>query len=227
MNMPRNPKHSRAGFTLVEMLVTTVVMLIMVLSMSQMFALIGEHVRDGRALIELQGQLRASAFRVQEDLDGLTILARTSPKLDWEVGYLEYIEGVDLDSSDNATKYTVGSDLNSWFVNDTIIPPPPGAQGQPIPVPDATNPLLPAAGEPLNAVWTAFGDIDDVLMFTARSTGRPFVGRIQGGLIGSSQTSVAIESNDIQAAAVKWPGPNCARNSTSSPIPRTAANTMP
>ncbi len=169
----------RAGFTLVEMLVTTMVMLIMVLAMSQMFALIGDHVTDGRALIEMQGQLRASAFRVQEDLDGLTALARTSPGLDWEVGYIEYIEGVDLDVA--TAPYTIGKDSNPWFV---------AADGT------AVQPST------FDATFTAYGDIDDVLMFTARSTGRPFVGRIRRSILTGnpahhSQTAF-IESQDAE-----------------------------
>ena len=42
--------------------------------------------------MEMQGQIRTAAFRLQDDLDGLTILARQSQGTDWEVGYFEYIE---------------------------------------------------------------------------------------------------------------------------------------
>src|SRR5690606_28317459 len=111
------PALRRAGFTLVEILVTTMVMLIMVLAMSQMFALMGRHVSDGRALIELQGQLRTTAYRVQDDLDGLTLLARSLPELDWEMGYFEYIEGVDTDPTNPPN--TIGSDLNTWFITNS------------------------------------------------------------------------------------------------------------
>lgn len=185
--MPGSPRSTRrdslspsrrSAFTLVEILVTTMVMLIMVLAMSQMFALMGRHVSDGRALIELQGQLRASAFRVQEDLNGLTLLARTSPELDWELGYFEYIEGVDADPT--AAPNTIGSDLNTFFITTAGM----------------------AAIPPTDGTHSAYGDIDDVLMFTARSTGRPFVGRIRrsiltGNVAHNGQT-VSIESHDAE-----------------------------
>lgn len=156
----------RAAFTLVEILVTTMVMLIMVLAISQIFVFMGRHVSDGRALIELQGQLRNAAFRVQEDLDGITILARSPPRLDWEVGYFEYIEGFPP---------AIGSDVDPQFVA-------PGTGIASVPRSDGTQ--------------TAYGDIDDVLMFTARSTGRPFIGRVSSGLTPSGTSRV--ESQDAE-----------------------------
>ncbi len=205
----------RSAFTLVEMLVTTMVMLIMVLAMSQMFSLMGRHVTDGRALMEMQGQLRTVGFRLQEDLDGVTILARQSPGLEWEMGYFEYIEGVDLDPTDAFV--TLGNDMNPWWVNDTSVP---ATHALPYPSynaataafdPDlyfntATNPNTdpnPAKfADPLSAAGAAYGDIDDVLMFTARSTGKSFVGRIQRSLITGNvlhaNDSLAIESHDAE-----------------------------
>lgn len=172
------PALRRAGFTLVEILVTTMVMLIMVLAMSQMFALMGRHVSDGRALIELQGQLRTTAYRVQDDLDGLTLLARSLPELDWEMGYFEYIEGVDTDPTNPPN--TIGSDLNTWFITTS------GTAAQP----------------PTDGTHSAYGDIDDVLMFTARSTGRPFVGRIRRSILTGNAAhhnqTVTIESHDAE-----------------------------
>ena len=82
------------------------------------------------------------------------------------------------------TTVTIGNDINPWWLTDTTVP-----ATHALPYPSfnaATNAFDPALfydplkyADPLYAAGTAFGDIDDVLMFTARSTGKPFVGRIQ------------------------------------------------
>jgi hypothetical protein len=159
----------RSAFTLVEILVTTLVMLIMVLAMSQMFALVGSHVTDGRAIIELQGQLRNAGFRIQEDLDGTSVVARQSPDVLLHQGYTEYIEGAD---DPGIAGDGIGSDLSPRF--GTALPPTDGTH-------------------------TAYGDIDDAIMFTARSTGRPFVGRSPVGTIESHDAEIIYwtEWNDL------------------------------
>lgn len=175
------------------MLVTMMVMLIMVLAMSQMIFLVGRHVNDGRALIELQGQLRNAAYRVQQDLDGVTARARFTSEVD-AVGVLEYIEGADWDLSD--TDQTIGGDNNPWWLNDSVLPPVEAR-----PFFNASNPA-----EPLNAIRTAFGDIDDILVFTTRTAGKPFVGRLQEGILNplsaTPTNSVPFESND--AEVIYW-----------------------
>lgn len=86
----RSPR--RAGFTLVEMLVTIAVTLVVMLALTQMFQWIGERVADGRAAIELAGSLRAAEQRLQLDLAGLTVAARPWPGAESAGGYLEIIE---------------------------------------------------------------------------------------------------------------------------------------
>jgi hypothetical protein len=151
----------------------------MILAISQMFSLVGNHVTDGRALIELQGQLRNAGFRLQEDLDGASVVSRYSPDIDLHLGYTEINEGADWDLSD--TDQTIGGDNNPWWLDDTAGIPPAEFR----PHFDTANP-----SDPLNAAFTAFGDIDDVLMFTARSTGRPFVGRSPVGRIESHDAEI-------------------------------------
>lgn len=144
------PISNHRGVTLIEMLVVAAISMIMIAAMAQIFALLGENVNKGRAVIELSGQLRNVTHRLRQDLDGLTIST-----LPWAVpgsggGYFEYVEGPGRDNTQAAT------------------------------------------------MW---GDRDDVLMFTARSKGKPFVGRYTGAASGMLESELAeiiwwTESND-------------------------------
>jgi prepilin-type N-terminal cleavage/methylation domain-containing protein len=130
-------RSPRAGFTLVELLVTMAVTVIMILALAQAFAVVGEVVAEGRAAIEMAGSLRSVANRLQEDFSGLTVPARPWADEASGGGYLEILDGPSSDC-----------DWDDDGVNDTD--------------PTISN--------------TVYGDIDDVLAFTARSQGSPFVG---------------------------------------------------
>ncbi len=131
----------RRGVTLIEILVTTVITLLIIFAVVRVFAMMGEGMRDGRATLEMSGQLRSTMLRLQQDLDGITV-----PMLPWVnpdsgLGYFEYTEGLssDRDSDGNG----VVDALESGTGNRD----------------------------------TSRGDLDDILMFTARSRGEPFMGR--------------------------------------------------
>src|SRR5258708_883590 len=83
----------RRAFTLVEMLIAMALTLILVYAIAQFYAIIGDTVKDGRAMIELNQQLRAAVQRLKSDLDLLTV-----PVVPWADesgagGYFEYNEG--------------------------------------------------------------------------------------------------------------------------------------
>ena len=78
INAERRIRRRAAGFTLVEMLVAMAVTLILIFALSQAFAIVGESVSQGRAVIELQGRLRSAANQLQQDLGGITV-----PLLPW------------------------------------------------------------------------------------------------------------------------------------------------
>jgi type II secretory pathway component PulJ len=82
------------GYTLVEILVATVLTLIMVVAVVQIFGDIGQSVSDSRATLEMSDRLRAARTRLEMDLAGAT--ATTLPPLRPEngKGYFEYIEGL-------------------------------------------------------------------------------------------------------------------------------------
>ena len=136
-----SPRRDRAAFTLVELLVAMAVTLLLILALSQAFALVGRVVAEGRATIEMAGSVRGVAHRLQEDLDGLTVPVRPWTDAGAGGGYFEVIDGPSTDMDWN---------------HDGVL-----------------------ANDP-DAVSTILGDIDDVLAFTARSQGSPFVGQIEG-----------------------------------------------
>src|SRR5262245_52487559 len=92
-NGPPATGHRRSAFTLIEMLVAMALTLILVYSIAHFYAIVGDAVKDGRAMIELNQQLRAVAERLKDDLDLVTI-----PVVPWAdeggaAGYFEINEG--------------------------------------------------------------------------------------------------------------------------------------
>lgn len=89
-----------SGFTLVELLVAMSVTLILILALSQTFAMVGDTVSKGRANIELTGNLRSVCNRLQSDFDGLTCPVRPWIDSSQGLGYFEYLEGAMCDASE-------------------------------------------------------------------------------------------------------------------------------
>jgi Tfp pilus assembly protein FimT len=150
-------RRRRTGFTLVELLVTTVVTLILILAVSQTFALIGETVATGRATIEIAGSLRAVANRLQEDLDGVTVSVRPWTAEGAGQGYFLVYDGPSTDKA--------------W---------------------NATGPFHQLHADVVASTDTIYGDIDDVVAFTARSTSTPFIGRDLDGNVIQARTAEII-----------------------------------
>ena len=70
---PANEERAmRRAFTLVEMLIAMVLTLIMVAAIAEFYAYVGDTVRDGRAMMEISGQMRAAVQRLKSDFDQLT-----------------------------------------------------------------------------------------------------------------------------------------------------------
>jgi prepilin-type N-terminal cleavage/methylation domain-containing protein len=118
-----------AGFTLVEMLVAMAITLILILALAQAYAVVGQTLAEGRAIIELAGSFRFVAHRLQDDLDRGTVIVRPPLSEALGMGYFEILDGETTDST------------------------------------TANDPTL-----------NMFGDIDDILAFTARRDDSPFIG---------------------------------------------------
>jgi prepilin-type N-terminal cleavage/methylation domain-containing protein len=86
----------RRAFTLVEMLIAMALTLILVMAIAEFYARLGETVKDGRANIEISGQLRTVVQQLKTDLDSVTL-----PVVPWTEdgpGYFEYTEGRGTDT---------------------------------------------------------------------------------------------------------------------------------
>lgn len=87
----------RRGFTLVELLVSTVITLLIVYGLAQAFSEISGTISLSRASFEMSGSLRGVSLRLQQDLEGLTIPVRPWPSAASDLGYFEYYEGPESD----------------------------------------------------------------------------------------------------------------------------------
>ena len=143
------------GFTLIEVLVATVLSLLLLSGVVLMFSRVAESVTASRAMLESVDRLRLTAARLQQDLSGVTAdMSKVWHRPEDNEGYFEYIEGPVTQAT--AATVAVSSD----------IPNTPGD--------------------------TTVGDFDDILMFTTRSTGEPFRGKLgTGNTITSDVAEVA------------------------------------
>lgn len=130
--------RSAAGYTMVEILVATALMLTIMLAVAWVFGMVGETIADSRSTLEMTGQLRSVAARLKQELDGVTVTP--SPPIDpaENEGYLEITEG----AIGPVIGYVVGRNIER------------------------------------NEVDTTVGDFDDMISFTTRSNGTPFVGQM-------------------------------------------------
>jgi type II secretory pathway component PulJ len=86
-------KPRRQGFTLVELLVSTVLALVVMFGVVSAFALIGQGVSDSRSTLEMSAQLREVAAMLKNDLGGVTAVMRPPRSPETGEGYFEYTEG--------------------------------------------------------------------------------------------------------------------------------------
>jgi hypothetical protein len=143
------PGRRRSGLTLVEMLVAMALTLVMMAAVAQIFGTMGRGVNGSRSVAELNDRMRATAYRLRQDLQGITVDPRPPVRPELNSGYLEIIEGPDTDLVSYATQVPFRKD---------------GATAEP---------YLTEVGSDDRVV----GDVDDIILFTTRSTGEPFSGK--------------------------------------------------
>jgi type II secretory pathway pseudopilin PulG len=165
-----------AGYTLVEILVATAITLLLMGAVVQMFGSLGQSITDSRSFLEASERLNSAAARLQMDLKGVTVKMLPPRNPDDGEGYFEYIEGPMMQkyNTQNRADY-------DWITNPLNIYPKPVNSENTQPVTATTDP----------SVDTTVGDFDDILMFTTRSTGRPFVGLYNGAATQSDVAEVA------------------------------------
>ena len=137
---PLTPGH-RPAYTLVEILTATVLMLVIMMAVTIVFAAVTDSIAESRATLEMTQRLRATAATLKQDLANVT--APMAPPLHPRQGkgYFQYVEG---------------------------------------PIGPVIDPAAVAWNSELSLPDTTVGDIDDILMFTAKSDGEPYVGLIAG-----------------------------------------------
>lgn len=157
--------------TLVEMLVAMALTLLMMAAVAQIFAMLGQGVNGSRSMAELNDRMRATAYRLRQDLAGVTVDTTPPVKPELNSGYLEIIEGPcsDLIHYDPNT--------GASFNKSNGAPNAKGEwQGNP-------EPYLTNYGSDDRIV----GDVDDIILFTTKSPGELFSGKADsrnGGLEG-------------------------------------------
>lgn len=82
----------RAAYSIVELLVATLLTAIVMLAVVQIFASVSDGISDARAVLETGDRLRAAKIRLQRDLEGITVTP-IPPRGETADGYLEIIEG--------------------------------------------------------------------------------------------------------------------------------------
>ncbi len=84
---------ARGGFTLLEVLIATAVTLIMMISLAQIFKIIGDSMQQGRSVLQLNNQLRNVVYRLRSDLDHLTVIPAPPMNPSSGQGYLKIFDG--------------------------------------------------------------------------------------------------------------------------------------
>ena len=111
----RRPRHG--GFTLVELLIAMAVTLILIFALAQAFAIVGDTIATGRASIEMAGNLRTVAHRLQNDLQHATVSTRPWSDSGGGLGYFEILDGP---STDKVWRNPAGLYQTDPAVGDTM-----------------------------------------------------------------------------------------------------------
>ena len=172
------------AFTLVEVLVATVLSLIIMAAVVTVFASISTSISQSRSTLEMSDRLRTTAAQLKRDLEGVTVTMLPPRRPETNEGYFEYIEGpvgpVFMPESPRSFSNGSSGTVTLPYAYDT----------------DRTLTSGPSA----YAADTTIGDNDDILMFTTRAKDRPFVGKTVT-FSGSTAIPTTIESS---VAEVAW-----------------------
>lgn len=110
--------RTRTGFTLLEVLIATAATLLMMLSLAQIFKIIGDSMKQGRAGLEMNNRLRSAIYRIRQDLNNLTVSPKPPADGSTGTGYFKYFDGSVTDYSCMLFDSTNGS--NSAIQSDVI-----------------------------------------------------------------------------------------------------------
>jgi hypothetical protein len=153
------------------MLMATAITLLMMAAVVTLFANLSGSIRNRRAAIEMNSQLRQVRHRLARDLAGCTVPLTDDGLVPWQrpgeaIGYFEIYEG---DQSDADPSELLEDDNNDGLPDG----PPDGI--------DPGSTLLPGSqladvDNGVSSDGMGLGDYDDYLALTVRSESEPFVG---------------------------------------------------
>jgi type II secretory pathway pseudopilin PulG len=173
------PHTNTAGFTLVEVLLATVLTLVIMGALVQLLSYLTNKVADSRAVVETNDRLRQTKQLLQNDLFGATAPTRPPLSPSGAQGYFEVIEG------------PIGP---IYVPNQTTLPMTPftnfiyagtNTNGETRSANTANGRITRTSDEDV------IDDNDDILMFTTKSYGQPFVGLYNGSYITSEFAEIS------------------------------------
>ena len=178
---------STRGFTLIEILVAMAVTLMMMGMAVTIFATVSDAITGSKSTIEMTDRIRSGQNVLVGDLAGITVTAAPRQDPASDAGYLEIIEG------------PVGP----------VIRPQTRQVAVELPIDPTLAAKIDADGNQLGDYDTTVGDNDDVLMFTTRTQGEPFVGRFtvlddDRNTGGAPFNIVSVGTVQSQIAEVAW-----------------------
>jgi len=92
-NRPHGRRPVRHAYTLVEMLMATVLTLLMMAGVAGLFESVGRGVTASRAMLEVRDRLNAAAARLERDLQGVRVSLDPPISPGTAEGYFQYTEG--------------------------------------------------------------------------------------------------------------------------------------
>ncbi len=157
------------GFTLIEILVATVLTLVLMGMVVTVFGTVTEEISNSRAGVEVSDGLRSTQLLLQRDLSGVTVPTVPPRRPEEGDGYIEIIEG------------PIGP----------VLPLRPYDSSVPVDnIPDGYDIAGTGTLDNVDIEGTTLGDFDDVLMFTSRNLKTPFRGNVGSGSISSPVAEV-------------------------------------
>ena len=93
----------RPGVSLVELLVASALSMVVMAAVASLFSVFSRSVSDGQSLVELNARMRNAAWRLRQDLVGLTCSPTPLVRVECNGGYLQVIEGAATTSADPNT----------------------------------------------------------------------------------------------------------------------------
>jgi len=90
----------RQAFSLVELLTASALSLVVMGAVASLFSVFGRSVSEGQSVVELNARLRNAAWRLRQDLVGLTCDPVPLVRIEANAGYFQVIEGPGTTSPD-------------------------------------------------------------------------------------------------------------------------------